>query len=823
MKKFGIHQRNKLLHLFYLEALLKGRSKGFHVRILKSKTALDPNPVADNLFLVAHAQVFDVFLEYLTENNRGRSIQAKIKGIAVLQSLRTNTTANLPNSLVNLSSRFNNAPPPTWVQVESRSLDSGRLTKDVLELEKMTHENSTPSSDPTVNFKRVAEFLAGYNLEVKLAGNEDDNGAAVTSTLPEKNTLALVRGAKTQKTSTWPAEASLPSTGKLFSGAARTSTFPRADSDLYGTRPADPWRTFKVLLQQADTYHSRSQLRDAELRYRDIIQMKPPEITLLSARVSLAVIELQRGRHLQAESALSCIIEEAKEYSAHYEDPPLAVNSSIAKNAQLSPGFILLQDAMLHRATARTRLGLYSKVFTDLKQIVRLSRSKLWSAQDSGDVETVFGFVFKQSELALESRLVQEVAQDASIARLCALSAAYSGCSPEFCWNMMTAATSICSWLETQYTKGSDMAKDTDQEPLQDFLGLRIAIQLTGAKIHMMQGNLAEAKLNVNDAWKGAEENLPNFSTLTLETGLVLAHVSTLTHHFIEARQHCKRLATLTAKHLGAGHPFEMEAEWVLILSATLQGRYVESMITSRRLNDRAASSACLHPLHPLTLKYKSQLAGIYLRLGYYQRAETLLQSLGNQSRELWPDQDGRPNPCTLQYLSQLSLAQCFNGKTTAAEENIQVALRYQQWPSVQEDDGMRCQSSWVGATSEGSGKCLHFHEKNWLHPETMLSILIRGWIEMSKEPPDLEVTRSILSVREHVRPPPGYPLTSEIQLLWSLALGQAQSAEASSAMNMTEMDTAGGKAIIELSRIIKAQRQVRLGTHRSLCQHYPG
>lgn len=316
-------------------------------------------------------------------------------------------------------------------------------------------------------------------------------------------------------------------------------------------------------------------------------------------------------------------------------------------------------------------------------------------------------------------------------------------------FNECTRASKVIIQVERNETQRRDQIQDTSvmadaSNPVSTWKGI---LGLTTAAIHMLFGDLRKALEEASCAYKDLVGILRFGNIQTLEALSTLCKLMAYTSP-MEAESFCMDSLRQMTRILGNGHPMTLEILHAVVHILLYQARFPEAVETTKGVCQ--GNDGFLDENHPVMLQSYSQLAKAYQSLGNYQDAERVATQVVRYSQSKW----GHDHPLTLRYKAELAYIHFHLGKFSMARDEVMGVVVVQQlFFSIETERDRTPETIGTGLSREGNAQTIrgvlsrihHGTEYFRAYADILFSLEVFAKIESTSADPDAGLVLQIL------------------------------------------------------------------------------
>lgn len=402
--------------------------------------------------------------------------------------------------------------------------------------------------------------------------------------------------------------------------------------------------------------------------YKECLSLlrKLDPISALYCRIQAraAVLQFHEGAYLNARETLDRLVG-AVEAKLQERDGPEDDDKNLLELQDVLP------EVLYHRSLARIRLGEYEGAYDDLNRV----EQTVWFPLIHD--ELCSGATSTPREMRNDPRAEVVVNTNRVLAYLWGYFGRF-----EVANEWIGKVDRQCSKLMLDDGQEEDVSLDSSEPgqlifPL-DVRVMKANVDLTRARLKVMQGQGREARQLLGPALDCLESRLPSGHFLTMEaTSLNASILASISDETAEAV--CVATYQAMRKYLGEHHPLSREVLGTLADIFAAKSRPYEALDTVHHLWSNPGKG--LTPEHPQVMGYWFRVGETNLSLGNYANAARKLQSLcraAKRNQEKQPHQHLGQHPDMLRYKAKLAMANCCLGKADEAERTAEECLREQ-------------------------------------------------------------------------------------------------------------------------------------------------
>lgn len=316
-------------------------------------------------------------------------------------------------------------------------------------------------------------------------------------------------------------------------------------------------------------------------------------------------------------------------------------------------------------------------------------------------------------------------------------------------FNECTRASKVIIQVERNETQRRDQIQDTSvmadaSNPVSTWKGI---LGLTTAAIHMLFGDLRKALEEASCAHKNLVGILSFGNIQTLEALSTLCKLMAYTSP-MEAESFCMDSLRQMTRILGNGHPMTLEILHAVVHILLYQARFPEAVETTKGVCQ--GNDGFLDENHPVMLQSYSQLAKAYQSVGNYQDAERVATQVVRYSQSKW----GHDHPLTLRYKTELAYIHFHLGKLSMARDEVmRVVVVQQLFFSIETERARTPETIGTGLSREGNAQTIrgvlsrihHGTEYFRAYADILFSLEVFAKIESTSADPDAGLVLQIL------------------------------------------------------------------------------
>lgn len=316
-------------------------------------------------------------------------------------------------------------------------------------------------------------------------------------------------------------------------------------------------------------------------------------------------------------------------------------------------------------------------------------------------------------------------------------------------FNECTRASKVIIQVERNETQRRDQIQDTSvmadaSNPVSTWKGI---LGLTTAAIHMLFGDLRKALEEASCAYKDLVGILGFGNIQTLEALSTLCKLMAYTSP-MEAESFCMDSLRQMTRILGNGHPMTLEILHAVVHILLYQARFPEAVETTKGVCQ--GNDGFLDENHPVMLQSYSQLAKAYQSVGNYQDAERVATQVVRYSQSKW----GHDHPLTLRYKTELAYIHFHLGKLSMARDEVmRVVVVQQLFFSIETERARTPETIGTGLSREGNAQTIrgvlsrihHGTEYFRAYADILFSLEVFAKIESTSADPDAGLVLQIL------------------------------------------------------------------------------